>query len=244
MPSSLASTNATVPANVPIATLGQPLLDLKAILDRAPALIGEQSEELAKRDEQRNATLLTQTQTLVDAVADAAAKFKQVESLAASLETSAGKLEQAGTSLGSLAASIQKASEQHERAAISSEKAALAGEKAAEKLTPVPASLESLSATLTDAGSRIKDGAEAARGVYGQLLEHQKEWYRGIETGLKAMKDRVQEILNAYGNSVEEETKRQMAMWIEAVDDSLRRFSTQIQALEGLVSDLSSTHKR
>jgi hypothetical protein len=224
-----------------IESIGKPLLDVARILNDTPAIFGKQAEEQAKRDDYRTSTLLNQTETLANAVADAAEKFSQVESLAGSLQSSAGNLNDASQALGDLAEAIQRASEQHAKAASSSEKSALAGSNAAEKLAPIPASLEALSTTLTHAGGRIKEGAEAARDVYGQLLQHQREWFGGIESGLLAMKDQVQSILDSYGLKVEDETKRQMKQWIDAVDDSLRRFSAQIQALEGLVSDLSST---
>ncbi len=224
-----------------IESIGKPLLDVARILNDTPAIFGKQAEEQAKRDDLRTSTLLNQTETLANAVADAAEKFSEVESLAGSLQASTSNLNDASRALGALAESIQRASEQHERAASFSERSALAGANAAEKLAPIPASLEALSTTLTNAGGRIREGAEAARDVYGQLLQHQREWFGGIESGLLAMKDQVQSILDSYGMKVEDETKRQMKQWIDAVDDSLRRFSAQIQALEGLVSDLSST---
>jgi chromosome segregation ATPase len=227
-----------------IGTLGQPLMDLRELLERTRAIFGEQAEAQSSRDEQRTRVLLAQTETLAKAVADAAAKFAQVESLAVSLEGAAANLQQASNSLGDLGESIQHASRRHEEAASHSERAALAGERAAEKLAPIPDSLETAGRTLTDAGDQIKDGATAARDAYGQLLMHQEEWFRGIKIGLVAMKDQVQSILDTYGSSVEQETQRQMRQWIDAVDESLRKFSTQIQALEGLVSDLSSTNNR
>jgi methyl-accepting chemotaxis protein len=223
-----------------IASLGQPLLDLKEALATTPELLGNKAAELIEGDEKRTSLLLYQTEQLAETVAAAAAKFAQIDTLALSLSTSSENLGKAGSALGDLAAGIQKASEQHLSAAQASEKAALANERTAEKLQPLPQSISNLSGTLSEAGGKIREGADAAKVVYGQLLEHQKEWFRGIETGLLAMHDQVQNILDQYGNKVESATREHMLKWTEAVEESLSKFSTQVQLLEGAIADLTS----
>jgi methyl-accepting chemotaxis protein len=183
-----------------IASLGQPLLALKDVLDTTPQIFGQQAEIQADRDERRSTLLLEQTEKLAATVAAAAEKFARVETLSTNLGTSSENLERAGTSLAGLATAIEKASVQHANAAKSSEKAALAGERAADKLTPLPESLSGVSSTLNQAGGQIKIGAEAARDVYREMLAHQKQWFEGIEVGLRGMKDQVQMILDAYGD--------------------------------------------
>lgn len=222
-----------------IASLGQPLLDLKEILSKTPEIFGQQAEEQAVRDEKRSNLLLAQTEKLADTVASAAEKFSEIETLAASLSTSAENLEKASGALGDLATGINAASEQHFAAAKASEKAAIAGERAAEKLEPIPNSLTGLSETLESASGSIKQGADAAREVYRELVVHQKQWFEGIETGLSAMRDRVQEILETYGESVEGNTRNHMELWTQAVNESLGKFSAQVQTLEGAISDLT-----
>jgi hypothetical protein len=227
-----------------IASLGQPLLALKDVLETTPQIFGQQSEIQADRDEKRSSLLMEQTEKLAAAVASAAEKFAQVETLSASLGTSSQNLERAGTSLSALAATIENASVQHANAAKSSEKAAIAGERAADKLAPIPESLNGVSSTLHQAGSQIKIGAEAARDVYSQMLVHQKEWFKGIEMGLRGMKDQVQMILDAYGDKVDGETNRLMSQWTKAVEDSLSKFAVQVQTLEGAINDLTSDKSR
>jgi hypothetical protein len=227
-----------------IASLGQPLLDLKKVLDDTPQLFGDQAKIQADRDETRSNLLLNQTQELADTVAAAAVKFAEVETLSTSLAQSSQNLERAGISLAGLATAIEKASIQHANAAKSSEMAAIAGERAAEKLTPIPESLSVVSTTLNQAGGQIKIGAEAARDVYRDMLVHQKEWFIGIEVGLRGMKDQVQMILDAYGEKVEGETNRLMSDWITAVEASLGNFSIQVQTLEGAINDLTSDNRR
>lgn len=223
-----------------IASLGQPLLDLKEVLGKTPEIFGQQAVAQADREEKRSSLLLDQTEKLAATVAAAAEKFAQVETLSTNLANSSESLERAGTSLAGLADAIDKASIQHAIAAKSSEKAALAGERTAEKLGPLPESLSGVSSSLTQAGGQIKIGAEAARDVYGQMLVHQKAWFEGVEVGLRAMKDRVQEILAAYGNSVEGATRDHMLQWNKAVEESLVKFSIQVQTLEGAINDLTA----
>lgn len=227
-----------------IASLGQPLLALKDVLGNTPEILGKQAEIQADRDERRSSLLLDQTEKLAATVAAAAEKFAQVETLSNNLGTSSGNLERAGESLAALATAIKDASLQHASAAKSSENAALAGERAAEKLTPLPETLNNVSSTLDQAGGQIKLGAEAARDVYSQMLVHQKEWFKGIEVGLRGMKDQVQMILDAYGEKVDGETNRLMSRWITAVEESLRKFDVQVETLEGAIADLTSDNRR
>ena len=220
------------------------MLTLKSVLDTAPQIFGQQAEIQADRDEKRSSLLLEQTEKLAATVATAAEKFAQVETLSANLGTSSQNLERAGDSLAELASAIEQAAVQHASAAKSSEKAALAGEKAADKLSPIPDSLNSVSSTLHQAGGQIKLGAEAARDVYSQMLVHQKEWFKGVELGLRGMKDQVQMILDAYGEKVEGATRDHMTQWTTAVEESLSKFAVQVQTLEGAINDLTTDKNR
>lgn len=227
-----------------IESLGQPLRALKNVLDTTPEIFGKQAEIQADRDERRSSLLLDQTEKLAATVAAAAEKFAQVEALSNNLGTSSGNLERAGLSLAELATAIKDASQQHASAAKSSEKAALAGERAADKLTPLPESLSSVSSTLNQAGGQIKIGAEAARDVYREMLSHQKQWFEGIEVGLRGMKDQVQMILDEYGVKVDGETNRLMSRWVTVVEESLGKFAVQVETLEGAINDLTSDEGR
>lgn len=227
-----------------IASLGEVLRALRDVLYTTPQIFGEQAEIQADRDERRSSLLLDQTERLAATVAAAAEKFAQVEALSNNLGVSTGNLERAGLSLAELATAIKDASLQHASAAKSSEKAALAGERAADKLNPLPDTLSGVSNTLIQAGGQIKTGADAARDVYSQMLVHQKEWFKGIEVGLRAMKDQVQSILDAYGNKVEGATRDHMIKWTEAVEESLGKFAVQVQTLEGAINDLTSENRK
>jgi methyl-accepting chemotaxis protein len=223
-----------------IASLGQPLVDLKEILKTTPELFGQQAEEQSARDQQRSGVLLEQTENLAKTVAEAAEKFAQIETLSTNLSASAESLKNASTTLGTLAENISSASQKHADAARAAEKAAAAGERTAEKLEPIPQSLTELTGTLDTASGKIKEGADAARAVYRELVVHQKQWFEGIEIGLEAMRDRVQKIIDQYGDSVEGATQKLMDKWTEEVNDSLSKFSVQVQILEEALQDLTN----
>ena len=107
------------------------------------------------------------------------------------------------------------------------------------RLEPIPQSLATLSGTLESASGKIRDGATAAREVYRELVTHQKQWFEGIEAGLGAMRDRVQEILQQYGDSVSGQTQNHMNQWTQAVNESLSKFAGQIDILQGAIQDLT-----
>ena len=222
-----------------IASLGQPLLDLKAILATTPDLFKEQANRQAENDELRANRLLTQTQSLANAVAEAAEKFAQVETIGESLSRSAKSLESAGASLSTFGNQFQNASQLQAQSAAAAEKAAASSERAAASLAPIPQSIERLGDGLQAAGTSLKTGAEAARDAYVTLIEHQKLWFQGVETGLRSMRDRLQELIQEYGQEVTGQTQKHMNDWVEAVEESLQKFSVQVESLEGALSDFT-----
>jgi ABC-type transporter Mla subunit MlaD len=222
-----------------IASLGQPLLDLKAILATTPDLFKEQANRQAENDELRANRLLTQTQSLANAVAEAAEKFAQVETIGESLSRSAESLESAGASLSTFGNQFQNASQLQAQSAAAAEKAAASSERAAASLAPIPQSIERLGDGLQAAGTSLKTGAEAARDAYVTLIDHQKLWFQGVETGLRSMRDRLQELIQEYGQEVTGQTQKHMNDWVEAVEESLQKFSVQVESLEGALSDFT-----
>jgi hypothetical protein len=72
------------------------------------------------------------------------------------------------------------------------------------------------------------------------LIELQKQWFAGAELGLNGMKDRLQSLLQAYGDQVEGQTRNLMKQWTDEVSECLKSYSTQIEALEGGIEELQS----
>jgi methyl-accepting chemotaxis protein len=224
-----------------IASLGQPILNLKDVLEKAQEQLGDQAKGQATRDEQFTGMLLEQTKNLVNAVSNAAEQFLEIKTLAASLGESSKSLENAGKWLSDLSENIKNSAEQYVAAAEASEKAAAAGERAATKLEPIPASVAALTDSLSEAGGKIKLGADSANGIYLQLITYQKQWFDGVKLGLTSMRDQLQTIIEQYGDSVSQETQKHMSDWTKAVNDSLGKFSSQVDSLKEDINSLEET---
>lgn len=227
-----------------IGSLGQPLLELKEILATTPDLFKEQANRQAENDEMRANRLLKQTESLAKAVADAAEKFAKVETIGESLSRSAESLESAGASLSTFGSQFQTASELQAESAASAERAAASSERAAASLKPIPDSIEKLGGGLQAAGASMKTGAEAARDAYVTLIEHQKLWFQGVETGLLSTRDSLQYLIDAYGEKVEGATQKHMNDWVKAVEESLQKFSVQVESLDGALSEFNGNRSK
>jgi len=74
--------------------------------------------------------------------------------------------------------------------------------------------------------------------TYKEVTELQRVWIKGAETGLAAMRDRVQEIIAAYGNQIEGQTQNLMNQWTKEVTECLKSYETQVQTLDGSLEEL------
>jgi len=79
-----------------IGSLGQPLLDLSDLLRKTPEVFATQATQQATSEEARTSRLLAQTESLANAVAAAADKFSEVQSLGVNLADSAAALKESG----------------------------------------------------------------------------------------------------------------------------------------------------
>ncbi|MDA7625163.1 anti-phage ZorAB system protein ZorA [bacterium] len=227
-----------------IGSIGQPLLELQEVLAKTPELFEQQAKNQADTEEKRSALLLQQTKSLVDAVSNAASKFGEIEGLATSLGQSASELSNASEELGRFGEQIENATREQAAAALASKDAASSGQKAAQALEPVPQSLTDLSSELERAAGSIKLGANAAKETYHELNQHQKVWFEGVENGLSVMRDRLQELIEAYGESVEGETRKHMERWTDEVEKTLSKFSNQVQDLQGAMDEFTASQDR
>ena len=225
-------------AAVVIGSISEPLGKLEKILRDTPATFREEGEKRLKNEDDRTTRLLTETDKLVDAVKDAAEKFSKVDGLAEHLQNSANSLKSVSSSLTNLSDKISSASDKHLAAASASEKAAAAGERTADKLAPIPASVDTLAQTLSQAGVAIKSAATSSNDVYSNLIVYQKQWFDGVELGLLSMKDQLQSIINEYGKSVDEETRKHFDAWTGAVNKSLGQFASLVNDLQENINEL------
>ena len=82
------------------------------------------------------------------------------------------------------------------------------------------------------------------RDTYKELLGLQRQWFHGAEAGLNAMKDRLQEIISAYGDQVEGQTSHLMNQWTKEVAQCLKTYESQVDALQGEIDELQSALSR
>jgi|GEM_PF-1309148 len=223
-----------------IASIGVPILDLKALLENTPQIFENQAKAQEQSATEREKQLLEQTTILASKVAEAADQFSQVSGLSQALGESATELNNASSNLQELSDNIRGASNDQVEAAKASRDAALAGKDVAQSLAPLPNSFSGAVGMLDKAGTSLKDGADSAAAAYREAMSHQKLWLEGIESGLRAMRDRIQEIMEQFGNSVEGETKTQIQRWTKAVSETLEKFSIQTNSLEGAIDELTA----
>ena len=88
------------------------------------------------------------------------------------------------------------------------------------------------------AGTSLRQGADSAAASYERLVELQRLWFQGAQTGLTALRDRVQEIISAYGSQIEGQTQTLMKQWTTEVTECLKSYEAQVQSLEGNLEEL------
>lgn len=221
-----------------IASIGEPIADLKTYLEKLP---DDQEATQKKRDESeehRNTRLLSMTGELADKVGKAAEQFTEVGNLADKLSAAAESLDDASNELATFGSHVIDASKAQRDAADSARAAALSGERTASALEPLPSSLAELTSELETAGTSVRKGAEATADSYRELINLQVQWNTGAEIGLNAMKDRLQEIITAYGDQVEGQTRDLINEWTTAVNQCLTSYETQVVQLQEDLDEL------
>jgi methyl-accepting chemotaxis protein len=221
-----------------IGSLGGPLKDLKELIETLPIKQGELDSKRAESEVMRNDKLLQLTNDLATKVESAALKFAQAEGAAANLQEASERLEKASTNLGGFGDKVLQASQEQRAASEASRDAATASKQTTDALKPLPAAFTEASSGLTLAGTSLRQGADSAAASYERLVELQRLWFQGAQTGLTALKERVQEIISSYGLQIEEQTKNLMEQWTTEVTECLQSYEAQVQSLEGSLDEL------
>ena len=227
-------------AAVVIGSLGSPIRDLQTLLAGQPELQRQIETARATSESERSQMLLTMSGDLAEKVGRAANQFAEVGALADKLTDSANSLKAASTELAGFGQKVLEASKEQHDASQASRSAALSGERAATALEPLPKAIGALVGGLTSAGESVRTGAEAAKDSYRELILLQKQWFEGAELGLNAMKDRLQNLLKAYGDQVEGQTRNLMTQWTEEVAQCLQSYETQVAELQGGLDELQA----
>jgi gas vesicle protein len=223
-----------------IGSLGTPIRDLQALMEGQPELQRQIDTARATSESERSQLLLSMAGNLAEKVGIAAQQFAEVGALADRLTASAASLEGASSELAVFGQHVALASKDQREACEASRAAAASGERAAKAFEPLPVTISSLTGGLAAAGTSVRTGAEAASESYRELIDLQKQWFAGAELGLNGMKDRLQSLLQAYGDQVEGQTRNLMKQWTEDVAACLRSYSTHIETLEGGMEELQS----
>ena len=227
-----------------IVSISGPISDLKVYLQQLP---DEQKKELDNRnrfENERNQRLLVMTSDLAEKVGKAAEQFSKVGNLAEKLADSSTHLDGASKHLAVFGKQVMDASTSQKEASDASRAAALSGERAAKSLEPIPGALSGLTTALQTAGNSVKTGAEIARASYHELVSLQNQWFKGAESGLNAMKDRLHEIIKAYGQQIEGQTRNLMNQWATEVTECLKTYQNQVDQLQGDIDELQAVLSR
>lgn len=219
-----------------IASISGPVSELKTYLEVLPKEQQKAEEEKAKTEEERSNRLLNMVNELAEKVGNAAEQFSKVEGLAGKLDTAANNLDGASNELAVFGNQVLDASNAQKDASDAAHKAASAGERTAEALEALPQLIRGLS----EAGDSVKTGAESARDAYRELISSQEKWLKGVEIGLSAIKDRVQAIIDAYGQQIEGQTRDLMKQWTTEVADCLKTYQGQVEQLQGDLDEFQS----
>lgn len=221
-----------------IGSLGGPIAELQTLLARQPELQQQIEGQRAASEEDRSARLLSLSKDLAGTVGKAVEEFAKVGAIAEQLGKSSSSLEEASNELAVFGQQVLQASQEQRAASEASRDAANASKQTTELLKPLPVAFTEVSSGLSLAGNSLRQGAESAATSYKALVDLQRLWLQGAETGLTAMRDRVKEIIAAYGNQVEGQTQSLMNQWTEKVTECLKSYESQVQALEGSLEEL------
>jgi len=182
-----------------ISSISGPISDLKAYLEKLPTAQEEFDKSRAKSEDDRNAMFFKMSGDLAEKVGTAAEQFTKVGDLATELNAAATNLDEASNELAVFGGQVLKAAEEQRKAFEAARAAASSGERVATALEPLPGAFLGLVSGLEIAGKGVEKGAQAARDTYRELIPLQQQWFLGVDSGLKAMKERLKEIINAYG---------------------------------------------
>ncbi|MFP4308265.1 MAG: anti-phage ZorAB system protein ZorA [Desulfococcaceae bacterium] len=231
-----------------IDSISGPLNELKTYLEMLPVELEGDRKTRGEMENQTHDYLMKMVGELAQKVGEAAEKFSKIEGLAGSLESAASTLakasheiDHAGNKLTDFGKKISEASEGQKNAADSVRAAARSGEKTANALEPLSVQFKEMTAALNAAGTSVHNGAESAKQSLQELLTLQEKWFGGAETGLKALKDRVQAIIDAYGNEIEGQTRSLMKEWTHEVNECLNGYRAHVQELGGYMEELQSS---
>lgn len=221
-----------------IGSLGAPLAEFQTLLSKQPELQQQIEGQRAASEEERSTRLLSLSKDLAGTVGKAVEEFAKVGAISEQLGKASSSLEEASNELAVFGQQVLQASQEQRSATEASREAANASKQTTDMLKPLPAAFTEASSGLALAGSSLRQGAESAAATYERLVDLQRLWLKGAETGLTALRDRVKEIITSYGSQIEGQTQNLMNQWTGEVTECLKSYETQVQTLEGSLEEL------
>jgi chromosome segregation ATPase len=221
-----------------IGSLGGPIAELQTLLAKQPELQQQIEGQRSASEEERSTRLLTLSKDLAGTVGKAVEEFAKVGAIAKQLDKASTSLEEASNELAVFGQQVLQASQEQRAASEASRDAANASKQTTDMLKPLPAAFTETSSGLSLAGNSLRQGAESAALTYERLVELQRLWLKGADTGLTALRDRVKEIIASYGSQIEGQTQSLMNQWTGEVTECLKSYETQVQTLEGSLEEL------
>lgn len=221
-----------------IGSLGGPIAELQTLLAKQPELQQQIEGQRAASEEERSTRLLTLSKDLAGTVGKAVEEFAKVGAIAQQLDKASSSLEEASNELAVFGQQVLQASQEQRAASEASRDAATASKETTDALKPLPAAFTEASSGLTLAGTSLRQGADSTAASYERLVELQRLWFQGTQTGLTALRDRVKEIIAAYGSQIEGQTQTLMKQWTTEVTECLKSYEAQVQTLEGSLEEL------
>jgi ABC-type transporter Mla subunit MlaD len=221
-----------------IGSLGGPIAELQTLLAKQPELQQQIEFQRAASEEERSANMLRLSADLAETVSRAVEEFAKVGAIAEQLGNASSSLEEASNELAVFGQQVLQASQEQRAASEASRDAATASKQTTDLLKPLPAALNEVSSGLSLAGKSLRDGADSAATSYTKLIELQRLWLEGAETGLAALRDRLKEIIASYGSQIEGQTQNLMKQWTDNVTECLKSYETQVETLEENLEEL------
>jgi hypothetical protein len=221
-----------------IGSLGGPIVELQTLLAKQPELQKEIEGQRAASEEERSTRLLTLSKDLAGTVGKAVEEFAKVGAIAEQLDKASSSLVEASNELAVFGQQVLQASQEQRAASEASREAATASKETTDALKPLPVAFNEATSGLAMAGTSLRQGADSVAASYERLVELQRFWFQGAQTGLTALRDRVQEIISSYGSQIEGQTQNLMKQWTTEVTECLKSYEAQVQSLEGSLEEL------
>jgi chromosome segregation ATPase len=211
---------------------------LRELINGIKAMLATMGQERDKEETERLARLTGILNDAVERMRQAAEAFSTIDRINDALQKTVAGLMGATNNLQAYGTEIKQSAMAHRESAKHSLDAVQEYRETMELLTGLPDSIALASETLEKAGKVLQEGSTATNNTMREVLKGQNAWLAGTERGLIAMRDRLQEIIRAYGEQIEGQTNALMKQWSDEVTKALQSYGERVEELRELVESL------